>query len=106
MIGFVIAFVIFAALFVVVFGIQTDKIIAVLEKLNASLWIVSDTLESIAEASDEMRISDEVVDALKRRASRDFSEVPPAELETYQKGLKDGETMTAQYVLGEVEEED
>ena len=55
---------------------------------------------------DSMKLTDEAVIALKARASRGFStDIPVDKLDIYQAGLKDGETMTAQYVLGELKEE-
>ena len=99
MIGFTIVSIILFCIGIAVFGIQTDKIAHQLERL-ADIW------ESQVSEEDEMKISDEMVASLEERAKRGFSEVPPTEFETYKKGLKDGETLTAQYVLGEVEEED
>ena len=96
MIGFSIAFVVFATIFVIVFAVQ-------IEYVGSQIMRLADIWESQV---GEMKLSDETVSVLKRRADRDFSDVPPDQAEAYRKGLKDGETVTAQYVLGELKEED
>lgn len=54
---------------------------------------------------DELKISDKVINRLKEVAVRKFEAISSEQVDAYTKGLKDGETLTAQYVLNEVKEE-
>jgi hypothetical protein len=54
---------------------------------------------------DTVRLEEEIVDTLRRYASRKFQESDEDADMAYQKGLNDGTIMTAKYVLGELKEE-
>lgn len=69
------------------------------EHIGVSLGELVHLLESVT-------LTEEMETGLRVRAARKLhSDFPVEEVDTYQKGLIDGETMTAQYVLGESSEE-
>ena len=91
---------VFLALFIsVVLRVQTDRITHGLEIL----------VFAVREATKEdprAKLSDEILSKLKVRAVRDMTRhIATEDLTTYTYGLQDGETMTALWLLGEIQKE-
>ena len=69
-------------------------------------WV--DHLEFVRYLDEDsnVKISDEILTKLKVRASRDMTrQISNEELPTYSFGLQDGETMTANWLLEEIQKE-
>lgn len=91
---------VFLALFVsVVLRVQTDRIAHCLE-------ILVFAAQEAAKEDSHIKVSDEILTKLKVRAVRDMTrQISTEELQTYSLGLQDGETMTALWLLGEIQKE-
>ena len=82
--------------------------------IAAALWMLErETIEEEDEVEahvrpskeNELEITDKTIAALRAYAARSFENSGDDPVTAYQNGLKDGVTMAAQYVLGEVREE-
>ena len=86
----------------------SKKLMVVLAACETQLYCLvqfHERLVRIMDERDKVKLPDEVVQALTERAGRKFSNEAPADSASYQEGLRDGETITAQYVLGQLKEE-
>lgn len=75
------------------FGSQTDRIIEVLESIAKSAAV-------FVQKMDETELDSETEEKLRAWSGRDMHVISEDPVESYNRGLEDGVTMTAQFVLG------
>jgi hypothetical protein len=86
--------------------VRSGKIISILSTVEVDLYCVEHLFARLLDERGKVKLSGETVKGLKDRAERKFSNETPADSASYQEGLRDGETLTAQYVLGTLQNEE